>query len=453
MILVLSTPLEKINNTMYSEEILVKTDASILYNLLNLLSLENDVVDSIVVTKRYVDTFGVNTVYEALNTFNTLTQFSVVYVTYTEEPDLFLHNISKKITTLPINLELTELTLDKYYLIINNQYTVDTEEYSMDLLGNSLSIINKCLSLPISERKEYLSVKYNEVFGILTATLSLLNQYEKTLESHNKIASLLNVFRSQYESMLELSNKVQQNNVELKEKVLQWQNTFISLLDEINLVNTSYNSRYFSRVQSTTTVIYFKELEDINLFKYFDNLYPMFRKMGVYCKALVLDEREHINYSQYGYYRIPDVLSKSELANIHKMVKNSDAKTLLDIVSNENFKCELLLVYDKTRHSLPLIENANTFFVGYYNDYNIAYINNQNFISPYEGDWTECAKVLTHPKSQITPTAYNLLCSQLQLTEYIKELFNTNNRPEKSYLDIDFQDFKVEEARFDEIVK
>ena len=118
MILVLSTPLEKINNTMYSEEILVKTDASILYNLLNLLSLENDVVDSIVVTKRYVDTFGVNTVYEALNTFNTLTQFSVVYVTYTEEPDLFLHNISKKITTLPINLELTELTLDKYYLII-----------------------------------------------------------------------------------------------------------------------------------------------------------------------------------------------------------------------------------------------------------------------------------------------------------------------------------------------
>lgn len=446
MILILCTPKEEVHTTLRKEvQLLVKTTDDVIYNILPYAKLD---IENIIVTKSYVDSFGIHNVVNALNLFkNVKGHIRVIYISYIETKDIFLNELSSYLEVRPLNCELKDLTLEILNKALKKNFILKDTPTNTNITGQIRTLINKYQELHSSNRALFLDSHHNEIADILNYTLTLVNDNEIINREISKLEGQASMYKAQYNKLLNTSISLSKENSKLKSLITQWQNTYNNLTDEIVNINTHYNLRTYTTNNGNAIVLYFKELEEIHFMKYFDYLYNLFTGSGLYCKSLIIDERNHIDYSDFGYIRVPDNIALKDLVSITKLLRNSDCKDLLSLLVSENFKCDIILVYDKSRHSNPLIENAYIFFLGNYNTYNIGYINEMNFISQYEGKWQDIGSVLIPIKEQHSQTNFNLVSNNLPLTKYLKSISDDNvkiTEYEDLLLNLEVDKFEVE---------
>ncbi len=429
MILCLIHNTEKLDDSIDDLVHICYTD-EILYNMYQF----KQNVQSVIVTKKYIDKIGYKKTADAIKALYFLRPVKIIYVSYEPSLDIFVRELAS-LNLSTINANLSSITKDKYIKLLQKDM-----EFSLTDISDKLSIeieeIIQNFKLHSEEDRENFVIlnKDNIIKGL--ESLSVISDENKNLLQINKDnESKIEVLNSLEKHRLKELNVSLKQNSELKKLNKEWYNFYLNVTDDfnnynhlykINTVITNHNEKlkiiYYNE---KLKIIYFKEIEDINFTRIFNEIYERFN-LTKYTKALIIDDNQFRDYSSLGFNSIPSEITVSDLAETNKMVRYSNPKTALQKICSKSFRVEVLLVLDRTHNPLPHIENANTFYLGNYkNTYKDIEIDDSAFISPYEGEWS-CLKELLIPigDNSINSKAFTRISRANKFTNYLCDLVN-----------------------------
>lgn len=389
----------------------------IIYNLYQF----NQPITTVIVTKEYIDYVGYNKVSRALKALNFLRPIKIIYLSYESTLDLFIKQMHD-MNLVTIQAKLNEI--DKSYLekLINKSMDYNLSNVSAEL-SNKISEITHAYKRS-SDKEGFMSLNHEDIIRCIDYTIMLSNEF-KIVQSLNK----------QYEKDIEIlrryNNKCTKNNIDLSKQNIelkfynkQWFNLFNENQDLINQYNENYVNRF--QVENDNEylhIFYFKEIDDINFTRFFNELYEKF-SLYKNTKALIIDNNRHRNYDNLGFTEIPDSIEVKELVKMKKMVRYSEPKSVLSKLCAKSFKSEVLLIFDRTSNVQPFIPNSNIFYLGNYREqYRNIEISDRSFISPYEGYWNELKPLFIPIQSnEILPLAYETVSRNNIFTYYLEDL-------------------------------
>lgn len=412
----------KLNDEMYLNPIKVETTENILYNMFSL----DYVPEVIIVTKAYVDLVGVSVVTKALQTLHHVHPFSLIYIMSTDNFDIFVKNM-ESFGIMPVKGDVSTLTPMTISKILDAKIKLDIAEVDQSILGQYKGYISDYLQIIDDEAKKmFITNNMDEIMTALNTLVDMAYENESLRKLYNELSShlvtTLNMTDSYQKKLVDKS--IASDN--LRARVEELQEILIRNSDRISNYNTMYDTTMVADLKNNTVVLYFKELEDIDFFRFYESLQEYLETRGLYVKSLIVEEKEYIDYSRFGYHRCLDEVSLSNLADWDKIVRFGTVKKLVEILASEQFKVQVLMIFDRTRFYETFVTSQNvlTFYVGKYRKrYANILIPDSSFISPYEGDWTNIEKLLVPvDNNEIPQLAYISYSNRHPLTVSLYEL-------------------------------
>lgn len=412
---------EKVNDSIDDLMHIAQTE-DILYNLYQF----NQTITTVIVTKNYIDYVGYNKVARALKALNFLRSIKIIYVSYEPSLDIFIKEMSGyNLST--VNASLKDVTKDALNKLIQNEYKYDLNYVTQNLSMEVEELLDRYRVCPTSEKENFITINKDSIMKTIEFVSTLNNENKELQTINTRNESQLELLR-QYEANKTLTNiNLIKDNNRLKEANNNWFNLYTKSHNKINNYNNLYNERFVIENKNPhLKVIYFKEIEDINFTKFFNEIYEKLH-LTRYVKALIIDHNEFIDYSTLDYVNIPDTIQVSDLVKLTKMVRSSDPKSILKKICSQSFRVEVLLVLDKSNLPQPIISNAMTFYLGKHRDKykGINITDDISFISPYEGQWSNLSSLLVPlGDNTINPITYSTVARSNHFISYIETLIN-----------------------------
>lgn len=382
-------------------------------------------IQSVIVTKKYIDKIGYKKTADAIKALYFLKPLKIIYVSYEPSLDIFVRELAS-LNLSTINANLSSITKEMYIKLLQKDMEFSLADISDKLSIEIEEIIQRFKLHSVEDRENFVILNKDVIIKGLES-LSVLSDENKNLLKINKDnESKIEVLNSLEKHRLkELNTSLKQNN-ELKKLNKEWYNFYLNVTDDFNNYNNKYKTNtVLTNHNDKLKILYFKEIEDINFVRIFNEIYERFN-LTKYTKALIIDDNQFRDYSSLGFNTIPSEITVSDLAETNKMVRYSNPKTVLQKICSKSFRVEVLLILDRTHNPLPYIENADTFYLGNYRDsFRDIEVDSSAFISPYEGEWT-CLKDLLIPLGDrsINSKAFTRISRANKFTNYLCDLVN-----------------------------
>ena len=413
----------KLNEDIYREPVRVEYDDKILKNLFDMKSL----YDIVIVSKSYVDSFGVNLVSKALKTLYKIQEYQIIYISYESDYDLFV-SYMKETNIIFIKQDIGRLTVRLINEIL--QYPkpeVDQRFIDRVVIGKYRNLVEEYfrISNP-SAREQYIRINKD---GLVTALSSLIDvslEDEalrfKLDELNGRVLVAEKTSDNYLRKILNLQEKIDYKN----QRINDLENQIISYKDNIDIFNNYYDeTKILHKSENNNIILYFKELEDIDFFRFYEVIFQYLEIRGYYVKSLILTDKDYYNYAAQGYKRCLDNISTAFLAECDKLLRIGPAKKLLELITAKQFKIQIFMIFDRTR-DLKLYIDSDMLVSFYIGKYRCRYLNidipDSIFISPYEGDWSNLSKLLIPFEAKITTLGYETLANRHPFMSYINSI-------------------------------
>ena len=433
MVLMLLTPEEK--KTLKSD-ILIEPVIFEYYD--DVLSrLYNPDYESIIMTRRYIETAGEEKVFNAFKAIYAMSLHFVSSIYLLDHRD----NIIDQYTAMYAEIGIRVLSKD----IIGITYEEYTRLYALDpvqvdtipteSVNNEVSsLVAEIKQINSNDISSYVEANYSRITSTILRCEQALLHYKETNDRVVELTGQLDQVKStlqHYKDRLAYEKYVSCELEHVNQNARQIILRYASSIQEYNatILRTNVNEEYvYCNHERRTVILYFKELEDIGFFKLFNVLYDTLK--DTYClrvKALVLENNVRRYYNPYtGYKVLNNVPKTNEVVMNDKLVRYGNARKVIEVMTRPQMQLDFLLVYDRTYtpEICTQFKEQYVFFLGRNREnYNgLGYhIPDTSFISPYEGDYTDIS-FLYRDTDALSEISLKMYCNRCYFFKEIAQL-------------------------------
>lgn len=412
----------KINEDIFREPVRVEYDDSVLRSL-----FDDNNYDTVIVSKLYVDAYGVSMVSKALKTLYKIREYKIIYVSYEKDFDIFVSYMSDT-NIIFIEADIGRLTLKIIDEILKlPKVNMENREIDRVVLGKYKVLVENYFEITSSEaREQYVNIHKDELVMALNALIDTALENEalryKIDELNGRVLIAEEKSDNYLRQLINAYNKVKEG----QGKIERLEDQIISYKDSIDIYNATYQEEMIYHSRNKNIILYFQELEDIDFFRFYEAICQYLNIRGLYVKSLILTDKEYVSYAKQSYQRCLDNVTPAFLANCDKLVRIGPAKKLLDLITSPAFKIQIIMIFDRTRSIRPCIESdySLNFYIGKHRSlYKGIEIPDSSFISPYEGDWKSLKSLLIPTEStNVTDLAYETYANRHTFMNYLYTL-------------------------------
>lgn len=417
------------------ENVTVRSDGDIKDELLD------RTYDTVFITRDYVRIYGATVVKHMIKLYTTLTTTRIHYLQGSkwnegdDEVSSFLKLLGNGNITKVDVMQLTVASLRT--LARENRavtgFTKDDEEIRYD---NLIVLGNELRNLPENMVQDYVKKNRGEILEVITSYLNTMKEVEQLNKENQKLLEKTQQLEGDNKALnRQLMTAIGRRDA-VREDLRSLRKSILTQKDKID----EYNERVVGSEiidgpeiklgELSPIIIYFKEIEDIGFFSFYESiLYTLSKVYKYYVKSVVLETHNRHFFDPYtalGYTAVPKETTLGTIIENDKLVRYGNPTGLLLQLANPEFKTEIIMVYDRTQTDEVLIKSPYLFpmYIGYSRDrINTLEIEPIGWISPLEGSWKNVEPLLTHiDKSPSDRLVYNSHVSKHPLTTYIREL-------------------------------
>lgn len=403
-----------------AEPIKICTDSRILFELYD----PANEFDTLVITKSYVDSIGYSIVCSALRSY--LKPYKILYVMNEDIFDVFVNEMSYAHIT-PVKADVRKLKPKTINQAIEHDGKVDTTNIEINVLGQFRNLVRGYFEVnDVSAREIYINQHRDEIMTALSSLLGLANETELLSVRLKRMESMSFSERALIEGYQRSILKIFERHRRARDKITNLENVIIDIMDDIEHYKSYHSRTNVMHSQNNNIILYFKELEDIEFFRFYDCIFKYLQIKGIYVKSLVVCDKSYLNYESLGYRRCTDTVTLAYLSENDKLVRMGPVNSLLSLLTSEQFRTEVLMIYDKGRELTSFIESPNmtTMYIGKYREgYTNISVPDSSFISPYEGGWTNVRDLLKSPYDiSISALSYDTFVYRHSLTNMLTDI-------------------------------
>lgn len=401
--------------------------------------------DTCFITSNYTKVYGTLTVKNIIKTFNLMTSIRIHYL-IKEEYEVETDEIIPFLIDLNIGnitqADIMKLELKEFQQLAKmSKSAIGMVKSKKRLTKERLRLIKDELSELTDDRvSEYMRQNKGRLLDLIQSNVELLVENEVAQQQVQNLYS-----NNQYLDRIRLENigiiqSLKAKNRMLNKDIRSLRNSVMEYKDRIDDYNSSvldsrvtdYPIVYLDDL--TPPIIYFKEIEDIGFYNVFQSLIYTFSEIyKVYTKSIILERSNRHFYNPYerdGYVTVNNDSKMEILINNDKLLRYGNPTDVLKTISKPEFRTELILIYDRVGTEDILVDAPyiQPYYIGNYRETLITLdIDDNSWISPYEGDWSNIKQLLSHKgMGEDERIVYNALVSQHPL---IKNIVDSSIEP------------------------
>lgn len=366
------------------------------------------------------------------------TNIKLVYIKQTsEETDIQKEMLSYGNGNI-YNFDIMNMSINKFMEIEDRNIRVDKVERKSSINNEDINNLNLILS-DIEMVSKYdidavLSKNKNDIISLLYGYKSSLEEINNIKLENVKLNGEMSVSNDSIKRLTKEIGETKNKNLDLKSQLKQLRVSVLSYQDKIDeynkikVLDENINDyKVDLNTQYGTTILYFKQLEEIEFLNIFDAIYHDLSKVNKrYVKAMILEEQGRIfcnPYEKYDYTIVGQNPTIETLINEDKIVRYGNAYKILELMNKPQMRLEVLMILDKTNSSNIHIASDKLvpMYLGKHRD-NIKTLNidDTSFISPYEGRWSGIRKLLElDPYRENIMPIYRMAVASHELVENI----------------------------------
>lgn len=398
MILMLITPEEKeaLDKDIMKEPILIYTQTEILSKLYG------EVYDSILVTRRFANLAGSDNLVNAIKSLNLILPLgglNVIYLNHHEAEDACskdLYKIGCKVLKADIKSMTLDTFLDLKYTKSLNVKGVSEKEVVDDLL----SIIHDIESMDDDALRLYVGVHYNKIVNSLLNAKGVVENLEGIrLDNKTLGVELQHALDAEATMSHELIlTKYLYHDVKAKhDLLLKYLTAYKESIDNYNdiIAETTLGDEYTVKIPSTNCIVlYFKEIEDIGFLRFYNSLVNHLNNVKKYnTKSIIIESTNRTYYNPYkGYDVLSSLSTTSDVVQSDHILRYGNCSKIIGLLMRNQFMLQVMVILDRTGNDSLVLDSPNqlVYYLGKRREnFPTLNIQDENFISPCEGIWTD----------------------------------------------------------------
>lgn len=421
----------------FPRELLIKdvdvhTDSKILYEL------GKQIYDVAYITRRYKEAYTTDVVISAIEFLIKFTNTKIKYLIYSDDYIDDVHAYLLSIGNGNIfKEEIKNLNIDSFDYINKKEKEIDRLMIEPEL--PSPDLIN-LMRVELSELTDETSIEYiknnkSKIIDIFSSYLSEKTLLARKLEHEKKLEKDLFNTNEKVKTLNRSISKLESKNERYKENLNSLRRSVLAnkvQIDEYNesLKNNGRDKEGILQLGNyKTLIIYFKEIENIGFFNYFDDLVFLINNIySFYTKTIILENSNRSYFDPYtpkGYQYLPKGVEKKHIIDSDKIVRYGNCLDLIAELVKMEYRTDAIIIYDRTGSANLKVnadaENVVPFYIGTSRDIIPSYeFDDNSWISPIEGKWKRIAPLLDFGRINSSDyISFKSVVTKFPLSEYV----------------------------------
>ena len=388
--------------------------------------------------------YDINSFVTAVTLF---TDIKLIYLTTSKIKEDVEYTLNKYGNNNIYETTIETLTINKYKRIVSANLICDPvtayKQKSLDTTKNMLTtVVTELKSVNKESLVQIISKNRNEISDLLVSYLKDIDELKATETAVKEYEDKIKILENSVKTMTDERTAIESENNYLNKQLSSLRRSILEHSDKVNIYNKLIKGQYSIKpedyvVEVTSEynpiIIYFKELEDIGVYDYYEALhYTLATVMKKYVKSIILENTGnnfYDPYTQYGYNAVQLEPDATTVIEFDKIVRYGEAYELLKFINRPEMKVDIIMIYDRTKtDTMHVMSDKLIPFYLAKRTKNITTlkIDGSNLLSPNEGDWQNIKPLLEmYPLDNNILTQYRIATLMHPLTKAIISFIET----------------------------